>query len=725
MPLRAFYQSPTSFPTGDSSKCVNDSRRAPWLLSDYTSPIWVVIDLDDPDHPVTIDFRYRLADGRYLTEVDSLYRTIKEYAWWLRDPAIGGLHAADTQRNKVWGLMAVAHALTLQGLWSFADVDPHVARGISTSAAYGVDGLLQAHTRLGRYLDDLESRHAQNPMPDRGLPRYETLHGIATDRIASSEVLKECRLPSGISRMPRVAWLMRLAAVRASLRHGVEVSVDCPEPSLLTSIAMLRFLSPLEELYDWRHRIKADCPPVKPFDSGALQVCDVLGRKTRRVPTPPPRQALALLESAATWVVDYGPQLLEVAEKMQSFRELPDNQRNKNLAGLERILPSMGPEGGPWPCCLRMFTSAKAFHFHDAIKYLSAACWVVIATFTARRAKELSKLTANAVQGSERDGWWLHVHIAKTLRRKEWIPVPSIVVQAIRVMEAISGRARELSGDERLFQWLNPFTRQDGVAAMALQPGRYLDAFAAHVSVPKVVAKDKTERDWHWTTHQLRRFFAILYFYRYEGATLEVLSHHLRHFNLEMTRVYVTRDPDVLALWLDAEWGYQGDLVRAIVMDERRVLGGAAARISKAARRIAGVLRRQLKIITPARIADAVQQLLRRRGVVLSAKPWVTCTCPATSKAAVSAQCRRGAVDSNAVGPDFAAAGPDVCASCPWAYIDESRFPYFRGELSNLRLRDDQDEPGTIVAQLALARIARLESVELQMPDHQPAEAPR
>jgi len=488
---------------------------------------------------------------------------------------------------------------------------------------------------------------------------------------------------------------------------------------------MLRFLSPLEELYDWRHRIKADCPLVKPFENGAQQVCDTLGRKTRRVPTPPPRQTLALLESAAIWIVDYGPQLLEVAEKVQSFRGLPASQRIHRLTILEQDLPLVGLPGGPWPCCLRMFTATKTFHFHDAIKYLSTACWVVIGTFTARRAKELGKLKANALQGSERDGWWLHVHIAKSLRRKEWIPVPSIVAQAIQVMEAISGGARKFSEDERLFQWLNPFTGHDEVAAMALQPARYLDAFAAHVGVPRVVAVDKSEHDWHWTTHQLRRFFAILYFYRYEGATLEVLSHHLRHFNLEMTRVYVTRDPDVLALWLDAEWGYQGDLVRAIVMDERRVLGGAAVRISKAARRITGMLRRQLKIITPARIVDAVQQLLRRRGVVISPKPWVTCTCPATAKAAVSAQCRRDAGDPNAVGPDFATAGPDVCAGCPWAYIDESRFAYFRQELSDLRSRTDQGESETVVAQLALARIARLECVEGQMSGHLPPEAPK
>lgn len=43
-------------------------------------------------------------------------------------------------------------------------------------------------------------------------------------------------------------------------------------------------------------------------------------------------------------------------------------------------------------------------------------------------------------------------------------------------------------------------------------------------------------------SHMFRRFFAILYYHRYEHAELRALKQHLRHLDVAMTRVYVT-DP--------------------------------------------------------------------------------------------------------------------------------------------------------------------------------------
>lgn len=44
------------------------------------------------------------------------------------------------------------------------------------------------------------------------------------------------------------------------------------------------------------------------------------------------------------------------------------------------------------------------------------------------------------------------------------------------------------------------------------------------------------------TSHMFRRFYAILYFHRYEHAELRALKQHLRHLDVAMTRIYVT-DP--------------------------------------------------------------------------------------------------------------------------------------------------------------------------------------
>lgn len=48
-----------------------------------------------------------------------------------------------------------------------------------------------------------------------------------------------------------------------------------------------------------------------------------------------------------------------------------------------------------------------------------------------------------------------------------------------------------------------------------------------------------------------------------------MLSHHLRHFSLEMTKRYVTQDSEVAALWTDVEWGYAGEVASCCSHGER------------------------------------------------------------------------------------------------------------------------------------------------------------
>src|SRR5690606_6932104 len=146
---------------------------------------------------------------------------------------------------------------------------------------------------------------------------------------------------------------------------------------------------------------------------------------------------------------------------------------------------------------------------------------------------------------------------------------------------------------------------------------------------------------WHWHPHQFRRFFAVLYFYRFESGSIEVLSHHLRHFSLEMTRRYITEDAEVAALWTDTEWDYMGQVARSIVSGERSISGSAGERLKKTAKRLIDVFRRKLQVATPERVGASLTLIMQRQGMVLTPKPWVTCSCPRTREAAAKAGCRR------------------------------------------------------------------------------------
>lgn len=278
------------------------------------------------------------------------------------------------------------------------------------------------------------------------------------------------------------------------------------------------------------------------------------------------------------------------------------------------------------------------------------------------------------------------------------------------MLRYISASARLKTGTSELFQWEAP----DGRVA-TIEVGRYLDDFAKLVGVPTYKARDGKGEPWHWHwhPHQFRRFFAVLYFYRFDGASIEALSHHLRHFNIEMTRRYVTMDPEVAALWTDVEWGYMGHIARQIVAGERSVSGAAGERIRKTARRLLDVFRRKLLIVTPDRIAACVVNVMQRKGMVLTPKPWVTCSCPKTRDAAITAACRRSEPsDSKAVGPDFANAGPTVCPKCPHGLIESTRRAHIDGEITHLDAAiASQSRVHTLFGELERGRVIELRSV--------------
>ena len=66
----------------------------------------------------------------------------------------------------------------------------------------------------------------------------------------------------------------------------------------------------------------------------------------------------------------------------------------------------------------------------------------------------------------------------------------------------------------------------------------------------------------------------MLHFWRYEPGDVAALAHHLRHFDLEMTRKYVTED-GFARIWQDVAEEHQRDVLASVV-DGSRWVGGPA-----------------------------------------------------------------------------------------------------------------------------------------------------
>jgi hypothetical protein len=647
---------------------VGEQRTASWLQSAYSDSVWVVSDTWDSERTATIDFNYTLADGRSLLEAERLCATVKEYAFYLRDDRYASVDDANTHAQAVRTLMHLAHALTLRRLSSFAHLQVYDLTEIIEDCRYGIDAVLHASERVDAHLQGLAANEAlamakgTMPAPYGGLPRYvDKIKNKPTAYVSSAAIVAACKLPSTAAGLPCVSTLISKAAKANSLttKSAKFDSDDVRPVKNVTVQAMQRWLIPFEQLYAMRRRIAAESIDFKPFPQGAARVAAVKGLGTDRTPTPPPKLALHLLEQSARWIIDHGKVTVESMDQ----------------ASIERT---------------------------------ATASWIIIAAFSARRDEEIDDLREGCIRGDEASGHWLHVYIEKTLQRKEWIPVPSLVVRAIAVLSSISASARHRTDSDQLFQWCRP----DG-EVRKLDVGRHLDSFAAAVNVPLHHSRGEPAVEWHWHPHQFRRFFAILYFYRFEGATIEVLGHHLRHFNLEMTKRYVTQDPDVAALWTDVEWGYTGHVARAIVAGERSISGAAGERLKKLAARLIDLFRRKLQVVSPERVGASLALMMQRQGMALTPKPWVTCSCPRTIGAAGKAACRLqqpGAV--GAIGPDFAHAGPSVCSNCTHAITEGARVSVVTAEVTHLEkaavcgLREN-----TIFGELEAARVLELRHV--------------
>lgn len=643
---------------------IDGRRKAPWLLRPYSDRKWVVCDTRDISRTATIDFDFPMADGRPLFEVDRIYKTVKEYAWWVRDPRYSRIDDAQTHALMVRNLMNTAHALSLRGIWSFAHLQPYDIEQFVEECRYGTDALFRAKERVQAYLTGLEAKEGSIVRPYGGLPQYvNPATGRPTKAIHAVGVAAACNLPAGACGLPRVAALIADAAAKHGLTTKNGRSEVDPEAPLVnvTVQALQRYLDPLEQLHAMRRRIEAESIGFKPFARGAARVAAVKGAVAERTRTPPPKLALHLLGRSAEWIFERGGLLDRKAGKVD-------------------------------------------------VLHMATACWIVITAFTARRDEEIDDLRVDCIRGDQVSGWWLHVYIEKTLQRKEWIPVPELVSRAIDLLKSISAEARRKSSGDRLFQWMD----KDG-AIMELDVGRHIDEFAALVDVPPFQQGKGLPNPWHWHPHQFRRFFAVLYFYRFEGATIEVLSHYLRHFNLDMTKRYVTQDPEVAALWTDVEWGYMGHVARSIVAGERSVSGAMGDRLKRAAHRLVDMFRRKLQIASPERIGASLALIMQRQGLVLTPKPWVTCSCPRTHDAARKAACRREqAFEADAIGPDFSQAGPSVCSNCPHAIIEGSRKPFVDAEVVALeasaasKVRKD-----TLFGRLEEARVIELKQVQV------------
>ncbi len=607
------------------------SRRREWL-DGYEFSKWTLYDSLGSGTPETVDFDVRMADGRSLLQHGDLYNTAKEFGFWMRASGYSRINDAYTHKWYVEYMLRLCYGLSARGFASFSALRSVDIDLICEEAAFGVDGLTGASKRMKLMLADFKS---WDEVPNALVKKK------AFDVVAVGNVLY---LPTNWNAL-ELKSEAHAATERLNGNAFSSVADLKEEPISWTQISKVTRI--FDALFSLRNLMECTSISFRPFPEGASKRAFELGKAATRTPIPPPELALRLMENATRYLLNHSDHVIA------SYNEVMDVVRSGS------------------------HVRRRAEAVRRNVISISVACYVLIATFTARRTEEIKILERDCITQNGKNGWWMKVYIEKTEREETVIPVPDIVAKAVKVLRQLSGDGE---GDPTglLFDYVDPVLKR----TVTLAPEEYLNAFAASVGATEYVHQDTGEtRTWTWWTRQFRRFFAVLFHYRYNGK-ISTLAHQLRHFDSQMTNDYVTLDPENAKIWLQEVWNFQIEIARDIVSGRTTYKGPMGKRLNDLVNRLRSMFSDKITVVSEAAGRALVRQL-RKGQHVLTPKSWVTCTCPNNRKGCSKAACRKvaGYLD-NDIGPDFSNAGPSVCPDCPFAMIGPENLRYINEQIA-------------------------------------------
>jgi hypothetical protein len=162
---------------------------------------------------------------------------------------------------------------------------------------------------------------------------------------------------------------------------------------------------------------------------------------------------------------------------------------------------------------------------------------------------------------------------------------------------------------------------RDGVSVFQL--GSLMREFGYFVDVPVLADGSR----WTFRPHQFRRFFAVLYVWCYDLADWGALAHHLRHFDLEMTRRYVS-DADLGAILNQANRERTAEVLSRVALGSRRLSGPAGERLSASVQALHVRLGQRVQVVPERKLHQRVMRFVERSNLELRAMPWGYCASP-------------------------------------------------------------------------------------------------
>lgn len=192
------------------------------------------------------------------------------------------------------------------------------------------------------------------------------------------------------------------------------------------------------------------------------------------------------------------------------------------------------------------------------IKNLMTACFIIVATNHGRRLNEIVGenqlpygLYFGCIKASQsvQELNLIDIYVEKTVRDWSTFYVNRLVLDAVHCLEELSQNFRPLFTERKKYLFNTEEARKDKLFSWRVftptgfdgRPNSYSYKNSSTMFL-KLAKVEKLELDHRG--HPFRRFFALLYYYRYDIPDLLALSVHLRHLDPGMTKIYLS-DPEM------------------------------------------------------------------------------------------------------------------------------------------------------------------------------------
>ena len=650
-----------------------------WLasVSDDLSE-WRIFDLaGNTRREAFINLKLELADGSMLLDSQNreLFVIAAEYLILLRI-FMPNMTAAVYYR-RITNLLTFFYWLSQRRIRSLQDVRRDHIDLYTQTIANGKEWATEAPQRLVKYLKHCRENNEKLPTEERYLTRISRPHLYQAAGIQWPQNLSICA-----------------HIVRRVERTGLTEELTLPIRDLLrlcgytlrsnTKECIHLALLPIEELWEWKHQFSKPTLNLQPYLHGASKIARELGRSAERHKTIPPQIAMPYLGEALHWVINYSPVILRGIAQNWDCREFT---KSLSTIGLEISLNDKQKV---------VLIRKRSVNRDGLIKLLGTACFIVIAGLSARRSGEILELGAGRCRKDSTGEYWLRTYIEKTSQEYDEVPVPECVYDAIICMETLSETARQATNQDCIWQFRQLRDRK----CRDIHPKNYLNHFHKF-------SRSLSEIKWKFSAHQFRRFFAIAYFWFYEKGHVAALSHHLRHYDLDMTRRYVT-DTEFGRLWKDVQDEWQAEFVRDVVYGTRIVGGKAGNRLNQLIEKLRRQFRKDAEIVRVDRVVNRILRLARKLGSPFKLHIWGTvCACPRKTSFAKLASCK----GASAIGPDFGNATEELCGTCPFAIHTSEYISSAKAALTDRRNLTSGLTQDSLIHKFAASSCTNLEKI--------------